>query len=65
VNLREAISPKSHKFPPDQQFKPHPYTQVFTDKFGFTPNLSFIDLLFNEGPNTMVILQKSVATCKE
>ncbi|HZH70986.1 MAG TPA: WbqC family protein [Mariniphaga sp.] len=60
VNLREAISPKSHKFPPDQQFKPHPYTQVFTDKFGFTPNLSILDLIFNEGPNTMVILQKSI-----
>lgn len=30
---------------------PH-YYQVFEEKFGFTPNLSIIDLLFNEGPET-------------
>ncbi len=27
-----------------------PYIQVFADKFDFTPNLSILDLLMNEGP---------------
>ncbi len=59
INLREAITPKSHKAAPDEQFKPEPYTQVFSDRFGFTPNLSILDLLFNEGPNSVNILQAS------
>lgn len=39
-----------------------PYTQVFTEKHGFISNLSILDLLFNEGPNTELYLkrQKSV-----
>lgn len=28
-----------------------PYFQVFSHKFGFVPNLSVMDLLFNEGPS--------------
>jgi hypothetical protein len=27
-----------------------PYFQVFDDRFGFKPNLSIVDLLFNQGP---------------
>lgn len=29
---------------------PHPYWQVFKQKYGFLPNLSAVDLLFNMGP---------------
>lgn len=29
------------------------YTQVFCNKHGYLPNLSILDLLFNEGPNTI------------
>ena len=32
-------------------YNPEPYTQVFSDKFGFLPNLSILDALFNLGPN--------------
>ena len=35
-----------------------PYTQVFTEKYGFIPNLSILDLLFNEGPNTELYLKQ-------
>jgi hypothetical protein len=34
------------------------YTQVFTEKHGFITNLSILDLLFNEGPNTELYLKK-------
>ena len=30
-------------------FENEPYTQVFNEKHGFIPNLSILDLLFNEG----------------
>lgn len=34
-----------------------PYTQVFSNKHGFIPNLSILDLLFNEGPNALNYLE--------
>ncbi|WP_431158548.1 WbqC family protein [Winogradskyella poriferorum] len=34
-----------------------PYTQVFTEKHGFLSNLSILDLLFNEGPNSELYLK--------
>ena len=34
------------------------YTQVFTEKHGYINNLSILDLLFNEGPNTATYLQQ-------
>jgi hypothetical protein len=36
------------------------YTQVFNEKNGFIHNLSILDLLFNEGPNSLLLLQKAV-----
>lgn len=33
------------------------YTQVFEDKHGFIGNLSILDLIFNEGPNTVNYLK--------
>lgn len=38
-------------------YKLEPYTQVFSTKHGYLNNLSILDLLFNEGPNTIYYLQ--------
>ncbi|RKF03190.1 WbqC-like protein [Tenacibaculum lutimaris] len=34
------------------------YIQMFDNKYGFIPNLSILDLLFMEGPNTISFLEK-------
>jgi len=61
INLREQISPKTHRIDADPHFIPQPYTQVFSEKFGFVPDLSILDLLFNEGPSASSLLQKCIA----
>lgn len=35
-----------------------PYKQVFTTKFGFSSNLSILDLLCNKGPEAFMFIQK-------
>lgn len=50
-DLRDIITPKN-KLP--MSF--NPYTQVFSEKFGFIPDLSIIDLIFNAGPESMDIV---------
>lgn len=56
LNFREQISPKTHLIDPDSHFAAQSYTQVFSEKFGFIPDLSILDLLFNEGPSAHSIL---------
>lgn len=41
---------------PQWPVEPKPYPQVFQDKYGFTANLSILDLLFNEGPAAKLYL---------
>jgi len=55
IDYRESIHPK--KPPVEKFFKP--YYQVFESKFGFQPNLSIIDLLFNMGPESILWLARN------
>ncbi len=57
-DLRHSISPKPRhrKNIPDFSFPP--YYQVFSEKTGFVPNLSIIDLIFNLGPEAGDYLRK-------
>jgi len=57
-DFREIIRPKHEGT--DLTFLPKPYYQVFQDKHGFLPNLSIIDLLFNMGPESILILRDSI-----
>ena len=59
VDFREIIHPKKEWRTADPEFTPHPYYQVFESKLGFLPNLSIIDLLFNMGPESLLILKKA------
>lgn len=54
LDLREAIHPKKNN--PNLSFMLRPYYQVFAQKWGFQPNLSIIDLLFNMGPESILTL---------
>lgn len=42
-----------------QGFTPQPHYQVFAQRHGFQPNLSIADLLFNMGPESLIILRDS------
>lgn len=59
-DFREIIHPKKDFQIADPTFHAEPYYQVFKDKFGFLPNLSIADLLFNMGPESLLVLQKCV-----
>ena len=47
---RSIIDPKKSEAVADPGFLPMEYRQVFSDRLGFRPNLSILDLIFNEGP---------------
>ena len=57
-DYREVLHPKR----PDTVLKDmgleKPYFQVFARKYGFIPNLSIMDLLFNEGPDSINYLRR-------
>ena len=60
IDFRDKIHPKLSKNAIDKSFVPANYYQVFYEKNGFIANLSYIDLLFNEGPVDLQILRKCI-----
>ncbi|GAB6983279.1 WbqC family protein [Prevotella dentasini] len=54
ADFREAIRPKHPAA--DADFQPRPYYQVYQQRYGFLPNLSILDLLFNEGNEAVLYL---------
>lgn len=56
TDFRERIHPKKNFHIEDPEFVAKPYYQVFEQKLGFIPNLSIIDLLFNMGPESLLLL---------
>lgn len=55
VDYRDSFDPAGKMLPP--WFRPLPYPQVFE---GFSPGLSILDLVFNEGPAAALRLKEMV-----
>ncbi len=61
-DLRNTLHPKKDIATEVPDFIVCPYYQVFSNKQPFMPNLSIVDLLFNMGPESILVLQKSIAS---
>lgn len=57
MDLREVIHPKRKNTILADLGLDRPYWQVFRERFGFVPGLSVMDLLFNEGPESICLLR--------
>ncbi len=57
TDFRDSIHPKKKSSLLEDLKLVKPYWQVFTNKQGFIPNLTILDLLFNEGPNSISFLE--------
>ena len=56
-DLREVIHPKRPNTILSELDLEKPYFQVFAPKYGFQSDLSIMDLLFNEGPDSIIYLK--------
>lgn len=59
-DFRTSIHPKTQHHLMDNTFQQIKYYQAFNDRFDFYPNLSIVDLLFNEGLDSLSIIESSV-----
>ena len=58
-DLRNVLHPKKDILLSVPEFVPVPYYQVVGQKHAFMPNLSILDLLFNMGPESILVLRDS------
>ena len=58
TDLRTLIHPKRPCTEALPGYTPRPYYQVFKERHGFLPDLSIVDLLFNMGPESLLVLSK-------
>lgn len=58
LDYREILHPKRPDNVLDDMGLKKPYFQVFARKYGFVGGLSIMDLLFNEGPDSIIYLKK-------
>ncbi|GHT22803.1 hypothetical protein FACS189430_05130 [Bacteroidia bacterium] len=65
LDFRSGIHPKKSRQIDDENFVSTPYTQVFAAQFGFQPNLSILDLLFNMGADAITVLKPSKIKCPQ
>jgi hypothetical protein len=56
VDLRNKFLPRQ---PNPFNISIKPYPQVFSDRYGYVPDLSILDLIFCEGPNAIEVLRSS------
>lgn len=59
-DLRNTLHPKKNILESVPEFVANPYYQVFGQKQSFMPNLSVLDLLFNLGPESILVLRDSI-----
>lgn len=59
TDVRSWIEPKV-VIEESQNFSLSPYYQVFSERNGFLPNISIVDLLFNMGPESLIVLRDSI-----
>ena len=57
IDLRKELQPKKFDVSLHNELT-LPYYQVFDNKYGFTPNLSIVDLLFNMGNESKIYIKK-------
>ena len=57
IDLRNIAEPKA--LANITGYTAHPYYQVFAQRNGFISNLSIVDLLFNMGPEGLIVLRDS------
>lgn len=60
LDFRQLIHPKKKWQDVDNTFSPQKYYQVFAQRYGFIPNMSILDLLFNMGNEGILVLQESL-----